>query len=117
MTLGVTPEWRTAGREMLGFAFALLSSEVDQVLGKIFAIGGEEPLPHSLDVPLATEYRLLIHYGGRGGMEGIEARSLGVVNEDFAFHKRDEMLRDLATNVIVEARRVVRGEWGQVVRR
>lgn len=91
----------------------IVAAELDSWLDRLFAIGEVEQ-PEPLDKIVADEYRLILNYGGRGGIEGIQASPLGVVNEEFALRKAREMRRDHASGVVVERRKVLRGGWAQV---
>lgn len=89
----------------------VVAAELDSWLNRLFAIGEVEQ-PEPPDRFLADEYRLIVNW--RGGVGGIEARALGVVNEDFALRKAREIRREHGTGVAVERRKVLRGRWAQV---
>jgi hypothetical protein len=55
------------------------------------------------------EFRLVIDYGGRDGIRGLERRNLGAISEERARTQMAEMLRDHARRVELQQREV--GEW------
>jgi len=59
-----------------------------------------------------TEYLLVVEYGGRDGVYGVERRSLGVVLEKHALRNARDILRDHAVRVEIFTREVP--DWTKV---